>query len=241
MKRAAEALIEFGATGFGTQVGIPTDLDDDTNQYAHGNCFRRSLPVEEYLNEAGVRRVVSSGDPSGQLPTIVRHPNSGLLWLTCDLSNSDRQASKLFNPASSRSNCFAIVTCQGQYLSVEGESNKGSTYGFKLHNDPDKDQNPFWLVGRQLTSGAWVQAVKDKDRTVVARGSRDGKVVVEDLTPEKAGLKMKQEYGWGVLKPFAVPMSKIRANTLVDSSFHNRDYKDFRAGDARRGDASEDG
>jgi len=55
-------------------------------------------------------------------------------------------------------------------------------------------------------------------------------VHVEHLTPEKACLKLKPEFGWGLMKPFTVPLSKIRAQTLVDGPYLNRAYNDFGAG-----------
>lgn len=191
--RGAEELIRYGTPGAGNTTVIYF------NPFVDGNPVRRSTEVEKYLSDSGITRVISGHQPHGQTPTVVRHPNTGLLVVTADTSRSDGSAEKLFNRANNRGLSATVVRIKGPWLHLEGQLNDGTKHACKLHTDINRDELPDALVGRQLTNNSWVKTVLKEDgpaevRVIAALG-KGFQVVVEFLTKTQACAMLRPEYG----------------------------------------------
>jgi len=194
------------------------------NPFEDGNPVQRSEKVQAFLRESGISRLLTGHQPHGQTPTVVRHLDTGLLAITADTSRSDGMGSKVFNPNNNRGLAISIVRIQGPYLHVEGELNDGSKHGYTLHVDPEKDEYPDMLVGRQLVDQYWVKTVLTpklggkREKVSVALGQGFG-VTVSEMRVDRACLKLKKSYGWGSGQ-LAVMLSDIDRDTmLVGASF----------------------
>lgn len=207
--RSGAELIRYGTPGFGNLTVIYH------NPFVDGNPVQQSSSVRKFLQESGINRVLSGHQPHGQSPTVVRHPDTNLLVITCDTSRSDSRGSKLFNPANNRGLAVSVVSIQGESVCIEGKLADDTEHRCTLHTDPDKDTMPDALVGRQLENNAWVKAVvKDREIVITALG-KGFRVDVERMHMQRASLKLREEYRTGVCRG---DIKDVRAEWLRMSS-----------------------
>mmetsp|Transcript_57436 Transcript_57436/g.101960 ORF Transcript_57436/g.101960 Transcript_57436/m.101960 type:complete len:873 (-) Transcript_57436:105-2723(-) len=209
--RAGEDLILYGT---------PTKKDISViyhNPFEDGNPHLRSQQVEDYLTRWGVKRLLSGHQPHGQSPTVVRHPNTGLLCVTADTSRSDGTAEKLpgLNPADNRGVVVSVVRIVGPHLEIEGVLHSGLKHKCSLHTDPIKDELPDALVGRQLVNGAWMKTVleeKDGDEPLLHCALGKGFSIKVDNEPmHKCCMRLKEQFKFDAAAPYA--MSEIRSSS----------------------------
>mmetsp|Transcript_59791 Transcript_59791/g.142331 ORF Transcript_59791/g.142331 Transcript_59791/m.142331 type:complete len:601 (-) Transcript_59791:172-1974(-) len=145
---------------------------------ADGNPEPLSEFVQTVLQRSGIRRLFTGHQPHGQSPSVVRHPLTGLVALSCDTSYSDMQAPKEGNVADNRGKAVSIVAITAGVVHIRGLLADGSSHECIVRSDPEEDSLPDCLVGRQLRDGAWiktvlhgpVQSIDEKVQAVFAKG-----------------------------------------------------------------------
>mmetsp|Transcript_54216 Transcript_54216/g.129191 ORF Transcript_54216/g.129191 Transcript_54216/m.129191 type:complete len:945 (+) Transcript_54216:92-2926(+) len=200
-RRGADDLILYGTPGYPDEATICY-----YNPFASGNPQLRSAKVEDYLTESGINRVLSGHQPHGQSPTVVRHPRTGLLCVTADTSYSDPAAEKLFNKANMRGHVVSLVRIHKDTVHISGVLADGTEHECNLRSDPDDDEMPDGLVGRQLTDNSWVKTVitqgdgTETRRQFGHRSSRNFVIGVVGEGPPRFNLKtQKMHYGKAAL------------------------------------------
>lgn len=186
--RGGEGLIDYG---------VPAGANNASVVYICTSILRGSacaVPpvVERFLAASGISRVFTGHVPHGETPSIVRHPDSGLLWFTCDTSFSDVGAPKQPNPADNRGTAATLLTVNDFTVRIEGILSDGTRHGCTLYRDPNEDDVPDALVGRQLSNGAWIKTVV-QDQVLSARGE-GFQVINERMSPAKAEGLLTPEY-----------------------------------------------
>jgi len=146
-----------GLIDYGVPKGFDAKSVTYNNPFANGNSQLVTPAVEEIFQKWNIRRVLSGHQPHGQSPTVVRHPQSGLLRITADTSYSCMQATKLFNKSENRGDIISLVQLQGDLTRIWGTM-ADCKHDTLLHSRQQEDDMPDALVGRQLKSGAWVKA-----------------------------------------------------------------------------------
>ncbi|CAE8630473.1 unnamed protein product [Polarella glacialis] len=207
-KRGGETLIEYGTPGGGKRTVIYH------NPFVDGNPVLRSPKVASFLQQSEIRRVLSGHQPHGQTPTVVRHPDTGLLVITADTSRSDGTATKLFNPAESRGSAASMVRIEGPYVYISGHFNDNSLHGCKLHVDQRQDALPDALVGRQLICGSWIKTIKNG--LIVTALGKGFQVLTDELSPEHACLRLKSVFA--SLDMFLVNLAQMKGSFLKESN-----------------------
>eukprot|EP00928_Gymnodinium_smaydae_P063001 TRINITY_DN4670_c0_g1_i2.p1 TRINITY_DN4670_c0_g1~~TRINITY_DN4670_c0_g1_i2.p1 ORF type:complete len:938 (+),score=184.29 TRINITY_DN4670_c0_g1_i2:108-2816(+) len=216
-RRGGWRLIEYGTPGAGTKTVIYH------NPFVNGNPVRRDQEVVDFLRNNNIKRMFSGHQPHGQTPTVVRHPDTGLLVVTCDTSRSDANAMKLLNPADNRGHVVSVVWMQGPYTHIQGYTKDGQKHSCRVHTDPNQDDLPNWLVGRQLSDGSWVKTVlaNGSSEVVAALGSGFN-VSVQTMSMEQACMRLKDEYGYkgqsSILRHVQESWLRERVRTIEDCS-----------------------
>mmetsp|Transcript_12526 Transcript_12526/g.29409 ORF Transcript_12526/g.29409 Transcript_12526/m.29409 type:complete len:907 (+) Transcript_12526:47-2767(+) len=174
--RGAEDLILYGTPGIPGQKSASVVYH---NPFNDGNPQLYTEVVQTYLEDNGVRRVISGHQPHGQSPTIVRHPGRTpeLFAVSGDTSYSCPEADKLHNPADMRGSAVSVVRVIGDILEIEGFLADGKQHGCRLEAEGEKE--PDNLVGRQMNDGSWVKTVigelgtaRDNVQTVLGQGHK---------------------------------------------------------------------
>mmetsp|Transcript_30073 Transcript_30073/g.79207 ORF Transcript_30073/g.79207 Transcript_30073/m.79207 type:complete len:1054 (-) Transcript_30073:32-3193(-) len=211
--RGGAALIQYGTPGAGKQTVIYY------NPFDNGNPVKRTEKVRKFLDESGIKCLITGHQPHGQTPTVVRHMDTGLLAITADTSRSDSKGSKVFNPLNNRGLAISIVRLQGDHVFIEGVSNDGEKHACKLNRrHPSKDAMPDALVGRQLISNAWVKTVVERngEKMVIVALGEGFNVTVEAMRIQRACLNLRGEYREG--GDFDVSFQKINPHELRRST-----------------------
>eukprot|EP00931_Biecheleriopsis_adriatica_P038678 TRINITY_DN2211_c0_g3_i1.p1 TRINITY_DN2211_c0_g3~~TRINITY_DN2211_c0_g3_i1.p1 ORF type:complete len:899 (-),score=161.31 TRINITY_DN2211_c0_g3_i1:69-2765(-) len=215
LTRGGAKLIEYGTPGAKDKTVIYY------NPFKDGNPELRSPKVEEYLKASDIKRVLSGHQPHGQSPTVVRHPNTGLLVITADTSRSDGSACKLINPADNRGIAMSVVRLKGSKVMIEGKLVDGRSHRCEIDTDPTQDQLPNALVGRQLEDGAWVKTVVTDaggEHLHCALG-KGFNVKVNDLDTHSACLQLQKEFkDRGI---FEVSLADYRSTMLPSHSMED--------------------
>jgi len=209
-RRGGDVLIDYGTPGGCDSKSIAYHCPFD-----NGNPHCLAKKVEEALSNAGVKRVFSGHQPHGESPTVVRHPRTGLLVFTCDTSYSNMSALKLLNKANNRGDVVTMVRLDSQKVHLKGVlKENGANHECKVHSDPNADEIPSALVGRQLTDGSWVKTISNGN-TISALG-RGFQVFVRSMDPLKTRLLLKQEFK---MQSFEVKLREMTQEHLRDISY----------------------
>jgi hypothetical protein len=125
-----------------------------------GNAVPLSPQLEKFLDDAGVKCLVTGHQPHGDCPQIIRGTNA--MVVMADTSYSD-------NP---RRLAYCAVNCFADRLIVAGTLKGGEKkHGYTLHYDKSKDSAQVEAIGRQCTDEAWVKTVLEDGKTLlVVRG-----------------------------------------------------------------------
>jgi hypothetical protein len=183
-RRGGDELIEYGTPHSNISIIYHNPFDN-------GNAQLCSAGVEESLLKSGIRRVFSGHQPHGQSPSVVRQPQSGLLFVMADSSYSDMKASKLENAANNRGIAVSVVKTCGDKVTIRGQLADGTNHGCELRLDPRLDRLPDALVGRQLQDGSWCKTVLADGSVCTVRGEgfKLDMCTYDDISKPVASLK----------------------------------------------------
>lgn len=165
-----------------------------TNALNRGEATCIHPKVEAFLRGSRIQRVFTGHVPHGDCPTVVRHPKSGLIFVTADTSYSDPAAPKNpGNPADSRGSCAAsIVGICGDMVELRGVLADGKGHCCQLRSDPSRDRVPDALVGRKLSNGGWVKSLSEGQ--VYVASAQGFQVTGQRLTTAEAHAALLPEH-----------------------------------------------
>ena len=110
--------------------------------------------MDQYLQAAGVERVLVGHAPHGQSPLVMRSPQ-GVDYLACDSSYSDMKAKSNAPRGQAASAVTIVKDADGnESVNVDGQLADGTKIAFDVAAGGGGD--PF--VGRETTDGFWVKA-----------------------------------------------------------------------------------
>lgn len=231
-RRGGDVLMDYG---------VPGGNDGRTvmyhNPFVNGNPVLPDPQVVAFLQDSGIGVVVSGHQPHGQTPTVVRHPETGLICITADTSFSDMRANKHWNAANNRGDVRNWVRITADTVNVSGVMASTGDHGCVLQRDPRKDSLPDALVGRQLQDGAWIKTVlKDPDNqdgspgSVVAARGAGFKVAVCAMGTTRALFLLQKEFA--TTPELNRDFSTVSSNQLLVSPTLSLDLAVERAADA---------
>lgn len=150
--------------------GVPNGFSGATvvyNSYmVNGNCVEPDEEVIKYLSNAGIRRVFTGHQPTGDCPAVISV--DGLSVFMCDTSYSDVKADKSRNPANNRGKALSNVVITSESTTVTGFLASGESHGYSLKVSGNQSL-PDSLIGKELLDGSWVKTIVDND-LLVAKG-----------------------------------------------------------------------
>uniref|UniRef100_A0A7S4I846 Calcineurin-like phosphoesterase domain-containing protein n=1 Tax=Odontella aurita TaxID=265563 RepID=A0A7S4I846_9STRA len=181
-RRGGESIMNYGVPGgFGGATVVYNSF------MTNGNCDKPDESVIKYLSNAGIQRVFTGHQPTGDCPAVIS--TDRVTMFLCDTSYSNTKADKSRNPSNNRGEATTNVIISCESTTVTGVLASGETHGYTLKASGDESLLES-LVGKELLDGSWVKSIVGL-KLLVARGE-GWNVITKRMSVEDVLSQLKQ-------------------------------------------------